>query len=166
MGVTSSSTSAATYVPIQTYTADGSTTTYTFTSIPQTYNDLVVVTNGVYTNNDIDMKFNSDSGSNYSRTYIYATGSSYGGAAITNATAGYAGTLGTGYTTNIVNILNYSGTSKQKSWLTRASAASTAVIHAIGLWRSTSAITSISLTINTLTWPAGSTMTLYGIKAA
>ena len=167
MAVTTSSTSAGTYVPIQTFTADGATTTYTFTSIPQTYSDLVLVTNGVLTNNDINMVFNSDSGSNYSRTYIYATSSSsYGGAAIANATSGFAGTLATGYTTNIVNILNYSGTSKQKSWLTRQSAAGTAVIHSIGLWRSTSAITSIALTANGTTFGSGTTMTLYGIKAA
>ena len=68
----------ATYQPIETQTVSGtSTSTVTFSSIPQTYTDLVLVS-AITQSADVSnyLRFNSDTGTNYSRTRLVGTGSS------------------------------------------------------------------------------------------
>lgn len=70
----------ATYESIETTTLGSAAANITFSSIPSTYTDLVVV----YTlkaetaSADIYMRFNSDSGSNYSNTILWGNGTSAG----------------------------------------------------------------------------------------
>ena len=66
----------ATYTPIATQTTSGSTGAVTFSSIPQTYTDLVVVINTSLSGlcNSL-LQFNGDTGSNYSGTVIGGSGS-------------------------------------------------------------------------------------------
>ena len=64
-----------TYVALDTQTLGSAAASVTFSSIPQTYTDLVLVING-YSINDVDWRFRMgngsiDSGSNYSGTYMY-----------------------------------------------------------------------------------------------
>jgi hypothetical protein len=68
-----------TYVALDTQTLGSAAASVTFSSIPQTYTDLVLVING-YSINDVDWRFRMgngsiDSGSNYSGTYMYGDGS-------------------------------------------------------------------------------------------
>jgi hypothetical protein len=59
-----------TYVALATATATGSQSTITFTSIPQTYTDLVLVCSGNTVNLATALLFNNDNGANYSRTAV------------------------------------------------------------------------------------------------
>jgi hypothetical protein len=73
-----------TYTPLATVTLASTASSVTFSSIPATYRDLVVVHNNFGTvNNDANsnFRFNGDSGSNYSRVYAFWSGSIVSGAA-------------------------------------------------------------------------------------
>jgi hypothetical protein len=61
---------------------------------------------------------------------------------------------------------NYSNTTTFKTFLSRTNVASDRVEALVGLWRSTSAITSITLYCGSNSFVTGSTFTLYGILKA
>jgi hypothetical protein len=158
---------AITYEPLASITLT-SAAQIVFSSIPQTYTDLVLVTNlKISSSSDVDIILNNDTGTNYSFTGLYETGSSVSATRAVNLTYmrldyyGYAGT--TFGQINIANFPNYANTSVYKSVLTRNGNANNGVGVNACLWRSTSAITSISIIG---TYDAGSSATLYGIKAA
>ena len=162
----------STYTPIATYTASGTISDYTFTSISGTYTDLILVVNPTTTaaNSSIFVQFNSDTGSNYSATYVYGSGSAAGSGNISSANAGsiaFSSDNTTPYTIK-TSIQNYSNSTTNKTYLSRSSAASSTSgdLTYVGLWRSTAAITAIKLYPNTGSFTSGSTFTLYGIKAA
>jgi hypothetical protein len=103
---------------------------------------------------------------------LYGNGSSAGAARNLNATVGrvsYSASFTTtvGNMNYIVQIQNYSNSTTYKTYLSRANNAANATDAITGLWRSTSAITSIQFfysdSSNIIT---GSSATLYGIKAA
>ena len=74
-----------------------------------------------------------------------------------------------GGSVQILQLMNYSNTTTYKTILSRTNAAANGVDATVGLWRSTSAITSIEIGKNSGmsgTFQIGSTFTLYGIKAA
>jgi hypothetical protein len=82
----------------------------------------------------------------------------------------YVGGVGTtAPTMSTLHIMNYANTTTYKSCLLRANEMSgtyqgTELIA--GIWRSTSAITTITITTSTSTYAAGSTFNLYGILGA
>lgn len=163
---------ANTYEPIATQTLGSATATVTFSSIPSTYTDLVLITSVKTTSaaQNLLMRVNSDTGSNYSTTLVTGSGSSTASVRTSNATQGaldnygYADTASNNIT--IVNLMNYSNTSTYKTWLSRANNAGNGTTALVGLWRSSSAINAIEIFIGSNTMTAGSTFTLYGIKAA
>ena len=166
---------AITYEPIATTTLGSATGTVTFSSISGSYTDLILVASGYNAVGDFSgarMRFNSDSGSNYSRTRLYGDGTSGVSSRTANATS--AVFIGTGWSTTssnignaIAHIMNYSNTTTYKTILNRANLANSSVYTDVNLWRSTSAITSIELSMASPdTFASGSTFTLYGIKAA
>jgi hypothetical protein len=164
-----------TYEKIATTTLGSAQATVTFSSIPSTYTDLVLITNEKQTNTSnrsSALRLNSDSGSNYSQTGLYGTGSAAASFRTTNTSLIYYGYQGYSNTANfylvtIVNINNYSNTTTNKTVLSRSSNSLTGVDAILGLWRNTAAITSITLTMETLSnFDTGCTFTLYGIKAA
>ena len=178
MGVTTSSTVAATYEPIATYTVPSDTASYTFNSIPQTYTDLVLIINmqSTYTGdsgNGARLQFNGDTGSNYSDTNLRGNGSSassYRQSNLTYIQIGLlpssgggtpAGTLGVG----IAQIMNYANTTTYKTVLGRTNNSFAFIEASAGLWRNTAAITSVTY-FGDGNIKAGSTFTLYGIKGA
>lgn len=160
-----------TYEPIATYTHSGaSTTTITLSSIPSTYTDLVVVSNVIYSANNGDYmswRINGDSSSLYSNTPLVGTGSSAESYRATNDNKiAFYGSSTTNYVPVITNFMNYSNATTFKTILQRASNASNSAEARIGLYRSTSAITSISLFFGAASIAAGTNITIYGIKAA
>jgi hypothetical protein len=160
-----------TYEPIATTTLGSATASVTFSSIPGTYTDLVLVINSGSSSGEQDciMRFNSDSGSNYSSTYLIGNGSSASSSRNTNATAGSAGypLRPSLIATFITQIQNYSNTTTNKTWLTRSGAADAMTFTMASLWRNTSAINSIYLAPSSgVNFLANSTFTIYGIKAA
>lgn len=157
-----------TYEPIATYTIPSAASTYTFSSIPQTYTDLVLVINGYQTVDDnVYLQFNGDTGSNYSATAMYGNGSSASSFRNSNQTTIQLGGLFTSANGNgIFNIQNYSNSNTFKTVLARTNAAASGTQARVGLWRSTAAITSILVGSNSSNFVSGTTLSLYGIAAA
>lgn len=168
---------ALTYESIATTTITGSAANITFSSIPSTYTDLVLIFNGnssrVSAGDDFILQFNSDTTSNYSETIVQGTGSaaqSSRGSGTTmfgNTNCRIGGT--TGAISNVIlNIMNYTNTTTYKTVLGRFNVSDNLTTAAVGLWRKTpEAINTIKISTSTSgAFTVGSTATLYGIKAA
>lgn len=164
------------YVPLANLTLSSSATLVTFTSISQSYRDLVLVVNvvgltGTPTVTGSAMRVNSDSGSNYSWASMTGDGSS--AIAFTNTSSGFDLACGNSNSVSMakVDFLDYSATDKHKAVLQRGIQPTINTNAYAMRWASTSAITSIQLyspdyfagTVDT--WSAGSTFTLYGVSA-
>ena len=160
-----------TYVPIATTTLSSTVGSYTFTSIPGTYTDLVLVTN-LATDSATEFLLrvgngSIDTGSNYSMTYLLGGGSVASSSRSSNGTSTYAGYTSTTALNkmHIFQFMNYSNTTTHKTSLLRYSAADTAATAVVSLWRSTSAINTIQIIANGNNLTSGSTLSLYGILA-
>ena len=146
------------------------TTTVTFSSIPATYTDLVLVANVTNYNasvEDCDVRFNSDTGTNYSWTRIEGDGSVTGsgrGTSTTSIPLALAAS-GSGGGVAIWNIQDYANATTYKTALYRNNLPATKVQAYVGLWRSTAAISTITLTKGGNGFAAGCTFKLYGIEA-
>lgn len=167
----------ATYEPIATTTLISTTAIPVFTSIPQTYTDLVLISSGqaAITGDDFAVVyFNNDGGSNYTTTQLFTINGSSAASSRTSSTTGIFSTplnaLSSGYSgTCALHIMNYSKTTTFKTVISRDNSQRSGLNTGIGigLWRSTAAINSIYLrTVNGYGWASGSTLTLYGITAA
>ena len=159
-----------TYEPITTVTAPGgSSSQLVMSSIPSTYSDLVLVINGGQATADgfYAVRFNGDTGNNYSNTQIVGNGSTATTNRNTSATLGYVHSTAEGSIadTVIINIPNYSNSTTFKTVISRGNSVSYRVVASAVLWRSTSAVTSITV-IGATNLLSGSTFTLYGIAAA
>jgi len=164
---------ASTYEKIATTTLGSAQSTITFSSISGSYTDLILIENGKVSSGAgsyTRIRFNSDTGSNYSATYLYGNGSSAGSDRYSNMTfipVAYVAAVETNFNHNtIINIQNYSNSTTYKTVLARSNNAATATDATAALWRSTSAITSIDYYLNSGDWASGSTFTLYGILKA
>jgi len=160
-----------TYEPIVSTTLTAGTASVTLSSIPQTYTDLILVVQADTTGgDDLRIRFNSDTSSLYSYTVLGGNGSVVVSARNNNLTAGlgsYYGNFSTSIdNVQITQILNYSNTTTNKSLITRANKASGGVDLVANLYRSTSAISSITIFPNSGSFESGSIFVLYGIKAA
>jgi hypothetical protein len=163
----------STYEPIATYTISGSSTpTFTFSSVPATYTDLIIVINAAVTSatSYIYARWNGDTSNVYSRTELVGNGttatSSRNGLEVVQWLGGTQLSTVSGAYNAIVQVMNYSNTNVFKTSLIRANRATEQTAVVAGLWRSTAAINSVTITLNSDNFVAGSTFTLYGIKAA
>lgn len=170
---------AKTYEPIATTTLGSAAASYTFSSIPATYTDLIIVASIKADSTTIAtpaLRFNGDTTSNYSATWIYGSGSSAASSRTGSATSLYtgdyiAGVESTNFATFITEIFNYANTTTFKTVISRNNQVNSAdgeTGATVGQWRKTpEAITTILYTsTNGANYAAGSTFTLYGIKAA
>jgi hypothetical protein len=164
----------STYTPIATTTLGSNTASYTFSSIPSTYTDLILVVAGqVSSNVSIACQVNGDTATSYSTTEIFGDGgtaSSFrnsNNAQITVASIGAQINSGSQWVSTL-HFQNYSNTTTYKTILGRTSAQGTGVNAIAGLWRSTSAINSIKFMgyAGASGFTTGTTFTLYGIQAA
>lgn len=163
----------ATYEPLATTTLANSTTSQViFNSFASTYTDLVIVFKGGASagTTEFQAQFNSDSGSNYSRTRLTGDGSTAASSRDSGVT--FMRFTGVGYLPNsdlagttIINIFNYSNSTTYKTVLSRHGVYTQETNLMCNLWRSTAAITSIRLFVSANNFYTGSTFTLYGIKA-
>lgn len=156
----------STYIALATYTSDGTESSLSFGSIPGSYRDLVLVVSGTAsTATQIFGRLNSDTGSNYSNVYMRGYSS---GTQSASATQSYfQGThLGSSATQFIMQVMDYSATDKHKTILTRLDRDGATQTFAFAeRWASTSAVTSIDLTLNSGTLSSGTTLSLFGIEA-
>jgi hypothetical protein len=164
----------STYTPLATKTLTSVTQNLSFTSIPATYTDLVLVLSlrASTTASDAYFRYNNDSGSNYSDTIFRGDGTTASSAKDSNAPGMDIGVTAistdaaTFQTPTIIQIMNYANTTTYKTALIRTSNATAMVSAIVGLWRSTSAINEIDIVHRGTGWDIGSTATLYGIAAA
>lgn len=157
----------ATYEPIASVTLGSATNSLSFTNIPGTYTDLVLTINNVDTveGSGKRIRFNGDSAGNYSRTFVYGTGSSVASGRDSNQANVEMPTSTTRYTER-VQIMSYANTNVFKTILYEFAMPSYLIGRMVSLWRSTSAITSLEVSSGGVNFAAGSTWSLYGIKAA
>ena len=164
------------YESIQTVTVgSGGASSVSFTSIPSTYTHLqirsMVLTSSTLTE-DMKCQFNSDTAANYATHYLYGNGSTAYAAASTSISYLNLGTgsqNSTSPSVAVADILDYANTNKFKTTkvLVGADANGSGNIYLnSGLWRSTSAITSIVLTPYSGTISQYSVFALYGIKGS
>jgi hypothetical protein len=160
----------STMTPIATTIGTGTNATITFSNIPNTYTDLFLVANvKVSTIRQLSVRFNSDTGSNYSRTVLRGDGSTAASSRASNQTAIEVTSAGYGdtqFTNHILQIINYSNTTTNKTLLARSNNASGGTDAIVGLWRNTAAISAIEFYTVSATFDTASTFTLYGVKAA
>ena len=162
-----------TYESLASTTLSSAATTITFNSISGSYTDLRIIFRvKANANDDIKLNFNSDTGSNYSRTLLYGTGA---GSAVTGYTSQANITLSPGLdaANNMrfftIDIFNYSGSGNKTCWLegNGDTNGSGLVTRQVALWRNTAAITRIDLaSFGANGMAAGTIATLYGILKA
>lgn len=163
---------AKTYESIATATISGtSTNSYAFTSIPNTYTDLIMVLNSSKTAggaSNVYLRFNNDTAANYSENFMYGVGSTVGASRNTGTTWTLIGDQTAGQWSQVIShIFNYNNVNAKTTVLSRYGNAGEAVIAAAGVWNSTSVIHTVEVILAAGTYFSnGSTMTLYGIKAA
>ena len=174
------------FYPIATVTVgSGGASSIEFTSIPGTYQHLQIrgifkSTNAASSANQMKVRLNADSGTNYSQHYLLGTGASASAGGAASQTSGEAGyipfTSNFGYSTDrfgaaVIDLLDYANTSKNTTtrsfwgfdfnfdgstpgWVGLSSSA----------WLSSSAVTSITFT-TTNNFAQFTTAALYGLRA-
>ena len=116
---------AKTYEPIATYTVPSAQASYTFSSIPATYTDLILVAAGTTSVDgaSLTLRFNSDTATNYSTTVLRGSGTaatSTRGSNLTFLYLGYsAGFSSTQMSNAIMHIQNYANTTTYKTTISR-----------------------------------------------
>jgi hypothetical protein len=161
-----------TYFPIATTTLGSGAADITFSSISASYTDLVLIVNGTPVtagSYNLEMRFNGDTASNYSRTVLSGDGSaasSSRNSSQTKIVITSEGNLTTTSNNQIINIFNYSNSTTYKTVLARGNRANAGLDATVGLWRSTAAITSIVIYLTGSNLATGTSATLYGIAAA
>jgi hypothetical protein len=153
-----------------------------FTSISASYSHLQIrwIARNTSTAQDRDTNnliFNSDTGANYSRHFLYGTGSSANSSdAAASATSILTGLSDTPtaiagssiFGVGIIDVLDYANTNKYKTVRVLSGQdqnnTSGRIFFSSGSWQSTSAITTIKLTPNVGNFVQYSSFALYGIK--
>ncbi len=153
----------------------------TFTNIPATYTHLQIraIARTTRTGSSgidyVGIRFNSDSGSNYAYHFLYGNGTSATAQAGTSSStllSGNAprdGVTASIYGANVFDILDYANTNKYKTVRTLGGADTNGagqITFSSGLWMSTSAITSITLSPESDSWKQYSQFALYAVKGA
>jgi hypothetical protein len=166
-------------VPIASATVTGSSTNqYTFTNIPQGYQDLYAV---AFTRSDyagvrdqLLGRINGNSGSIYSTTHLYGDGASAASGRDTSNTwiryqfASAAANVTSGiFGSNISHILNYANSTTYKTILQRSAVDENGqglLVLDVTTAQTTSSITSFQFFCGNGNFVAGSTFALYGIR--
>jgi hypothetical protein len=156
-----------TYTALATVTLGTTAATVTFSSIPATYRDLILVVNASSSvQTELFLRFNGDTGSNYNTVRMQGSGSVAASASTSNATGARLNGNGDIMTTlsfnAVIQLMDYSATDKHKSALSRTSSASGIDACAVR-WANTNAITTILAYPTTGTFSSGSTFNLFGV---
>jgi hypothetical protein len=162
-----------TYEPIATNTLSSSAATVTFSSISGSYTDLIIICSvkGSASNGTIQVRFNGDTGTNYSYTRMYGVGSGTPGTdRSSNVSSMQLEDAGASFSGQFIVargfINNYSNSTTYKTMIGRGDEVGNVTMATSNLWRNSSAITSITIFTPSNDFISGSTFTLYGIAAA
>jgi len=163
----------ATYEKIATTTLSSLQSEITFSSIPATYTDIVLIFNGVRGSGpdlDLGLRFNGDTSAGYSNMVLRGRGSTFDTYKQSSITVMGLGVITLSRTTLRASIMNYSNTTTYKSVVAREDAVNTdyGLTEAVGMWRDTAAINSITIRNQAGfgSFESGCIATIYGIKAA
>jgi hypothetical protein len=156
---------------IATLTGDGTATSLTFSSIPSSYKHLQIraITKDT-SGEEVGIRYNGDTGTNYSHHYIRSFGPSASGSAtqsrinfmgITISTANVMGAT-------IIDLHDYASSTKYKTvraFMGYENNSSGSIYLSSGLWQDTSAVTSLTLlNIGGVAFTTTTVFSLYGIK--
>jgi len=162
----------STEVAIATTTLGSAASSITFSSITSAYTDLrIVLVCQTSVSANANIRFNSDTGTNYSETTLYGDGTSVTSGRETSYNQirilSEGGTIptSTNWSMATVDIFSYAGSTNKTILATGANDlnGSGEVDRYVGLWRNTAAITLITLRPNTGSFNTGTTATLFGI---
>ena len=161
-----------TYTPLATVTLGSAASSVTFSSIPATYRDLILIVNGsVSATATVRGRFNSDTGSNYPA--VMMTGRNN----LAESGSGTYDALDLSWNTLVAtdrfmvqaSVMDYQATDKHKSVLIRnhgvTASFGTGVYAQAARWANTSAITSFQVFTSTANFNSGTTFSLYGIAS-
>ena len=169
---------------IVTSTVTTNVTSVTLNDIPQTYGHLrlhiVGKTNTVSdTIENFTLRFNGDTGSNYTRQYMFTdnkSGGLFGSQLASALSAAYVGRLpksgssqGNSFGHAFVDILDYAIGTKNKTWKSiqfydRGNASDSSIGYQGGAWLSNNAITSIQIIPGDTYFVSGTVISVYGLK--
>lgn len=163
----------STYIPLANVTLASNAVSVTFSSINQSYKDLILVYNGSasgYYGSSPGIRFNNQSVDNYAWNYLEANGSGVEASTGTGTWGAIQPASGINPTQRIlttVNLMDYSATDKYKTWISSYGSGSLGNGVLVGRWPDTGAITSVSFGVGftSTVFYAGSTFALYGIAA-
>jgi hypothetical protein len=158
-----------TYEPIQTTTLNSGSGSIVFSSIPQTYTDLVLIYDAAVDTGVLNrIRFNSDTTStNYRCLMFYGDGSSSSNSPYDDSWIYNLPPTINSRMAGVINIQNYTSSSKYKTYISRwDNPASLGTYVTCGTWKNNSAITTVTLSTSSNLFTTGSVFTLYGIKAA
>jgi phosphoserine aminotransferase len=159
-----------TYTPLANVTLASTASSVTFSNIPATYRDLIVVVAGTTSANsiDINLTLNSDTtDGNYARVQMSGTSSNtaVSGTDNTRRITSWAFWRTDEVANSIVQIMDYSATDKHKTLLTRSNRAGSGLDALATRWANTAAITSVAVSTSSSTFASGCTFSLYGVIA-
>jgi hypothetical protein len=153
-----------TYTPLATVTLGSTSNSVTFSSIPATYRDLVLVSviDTAASSSRIEVQANSVT-SGYPVVIAFNTSSQ----TLTGTGLYHGYTEAAERCTSIMTIMDYSATDKHKTALNRHGTLTTSlVMMAASRFASNDAITSLKvMNFSTVDFSAGSTFNLYGVIA-
>ena len=159
------------YESIATTTLSTTASSITFSSISATYTHLQIrgINLASVTNENVRIQFNSDTGSNYSYHYIYGNGSSAGASGTASTAYLLIGLNGSTSAAGacVVDVLDYANTNKYKttrSLIGNDQNGSGYALLISGNWRSTSAISTITISPLSGTFNTYTSYALYGVK--
>jgi hypothetical protein len=165
-----------TYTPLATVTLGSAANSVTFSSIPATYRDLILVIRGSSSSNSyVSARFNSDTGTNYGYVSMIGANTAYSNSSTHDriylsdneqkANALYLIQM---------SVMDYSATDKHKTALTRTNSQTAiltgpvetpAVYASAHRWANTAAITSVAVNNLTGNFNSSTTFNLYGVIA-
>ena len=157
-----------TYVALDKATIGTATSSVTISSINSGYTDLVLVASiiGFSATDELGLRINADTGSSYSRTFLYGNGTSALSSRNTSLTEMRVGSYETGPQTIIMNFMNYSNTTTYKTMISMGGGVGNITSTGAHLWSNTNAISSITIrTSGGANFAVGSTFSLYGIAS-
>jgi hypothetical protein len=154
-----------TYTPLANVTLGSTASSVTFSSIPVTYRDLILVINGTTnTATGVTATHNGDTtAANY--TLVNMAGNSNNTTSSGTASNSNLISMYTTRSMGIIQFLDYSATDKHKTALSRSDNAANDAYAQARRWANANAITSIAIGAYGNTFQTGSTFALYGIAS-
>jgi hypothetical protein len=160
-----------TYDALKTYTFATTGASFSWTSIPATYTDLVLIAyvkNTAGNNYEAFITYNGDTGSNYSQGFVLNYNAALQAGQNLNINQLRPFKSGNSqWSSNQMNIMDYSATNKFKTSIGRTGDGTFATMLINGMWRNTAAINRIDVTAESgSNFVAGTKFDLYGIASA